>query len=731
MAGTLIKNEVLLRVYIVLGVLVLVAMFVFFQAVKINVQDGERLRTTGETFIKEMYVKAERGNVMTEEGELIATSLPVFDIAFDPNSRGMTQEDFDLNIDSLANRLAPHVDLAFTSGGLRNYLQQKRKEALVQNVEEPDMAVTLQQYFKQKRADSTQFVMIKKGVSIAEKEQIEQYPLFNKGQFRGGLIATPRFMRARPYGILAQRTIGYVRPNITPVGLEGKFDNILSGEAEKQVMRLVDPVENLWIPAGEFDAIQLERGADLVTTLDIDLQEITETALLRALNYHDAEWGTAIVMEVKTGKIRSIANLGRTDKGWWETYNFAIGRAVEPGSIFKLASIMTLLEDGLVSLEDSVFLNKGVTEYYGEEMRDSYRHSLDSSTVRRAFEISSNVGISSLVTQYYGQKDKQDNFLKRLKSFKLHLKNNIEINGEAPPVLKEVEQWSGTTLPWMSIGYEVQVTPLQMLTLYNAVANNGMMMKPYLVTEIQHHGETQKVFKPTMLSQSIASRKTIAQAQQLLEGVVLRGTADDLKTSRYNFAGKTGTAQVDYRRVRGRTRVGGYQASFAGYFPAERPLYSCIVIINKPSRGQIYGGEVAGPVFREIADKTFASKIDMHEAVNSGQAQYASMPDKSIGAKGDINYLLNELGLPHYGGTRSNWAVLEETEDRDSLIVKTRYMKEDVVPNVVGLGLRDALFVLENAGLKTKVSGVGKVVEQSIRSGTPITGERTITIRLR
>jgi cell division protein FtsI (penicillin-binding protein 3) len=731
MAGTLIKNEVLLRVYIVLGVLVLIAMFIFFQAVKINVQDGERLRNAGETFIKEMYVKAERGNVMTEDGDLLATSLPVFDIAFDPNSQGMTEEDFNLNIDSLANRLAPHVDLAFTSGGLRDYLKQKREEALRQNTEEPDIAYTLSDYFKQKRADSTQFVMIKRGVSIAEKEQMEQYPLFNKGQFRGGLIATPRFMRARPYGILAQRTIGYIRPDITPVGLEGKFDNVLSGQAEKQMMRLVDPVDNLWIPVGEFDAIQLERGADLVTTLDIELQEITETALLRALNYHDAEWGTAIVMEVSTGKIKSIANLGRTDKGWWETYNFAIGRAVEPGSIFKLASIMTLLEDGLVSLEDSVFLNKGVTEYYGDEMRDSYSHNLDSSTVRRAFEISSNVGISSLVTQHYGQKGKQEDFLKRLKAFKLNLKNNIEINGEAPPMLKEVEQWSGTTLPWMSIGYEVQITPLQMLTFYNAVANNGMMMKPYLVTEIQHHGETQKTFKPTMLSQSIASRKTIAQAQQLLEGVVARGTAEKLKTSKYNFAGKTGTAQVDYNRQNGRTKVGGYQASFAGYFPAERPLYSCIVVINKPSRGQIYGGQVAGPVFREIADKAFATKIDMHQAVNSGRAEYVAMPDKSIGAQADMSYLLNELDVPHYGKSRSNWAVLQETDGGDSIVVKTRIMKERVVPNVVGLGLRDALFVLENAGLKVKVGGVGKVVEQSIRSGTPITGTRTITIRLR
>lgn len=735
MAGTLIKNEILLRVYIVLGVFVLAAMFILFRAAKISFQQGDELRAYGKNYIREQPVQAERGNILTEGGELLATSLPVFDIAFDPNSRGMTQENFSLNIDSLAAQLADHIDLPFTSGGLRDYLKQKREEALVYNEEPENIAVSLGEYFRKKRADSTQYVTIKRGVSLTEKEQISQYPLFRDGQFRGGFIATPRFIRDRPYNLLARRTIGYIREDITPIGLEGKFDKELSGEERIQVVRLVDPVEELWIPVDGFDAIQLERGNDIITTIDIDLQEVTEKALLRALNHHDADWGTAVVMEVKTGKVRAIANLGRTDNGWWETYNYAIGRSIEPGSVFKLASIMALLEDEFVQLEDSVSLNKGIVKYYDEEMRDSYRHNLDSSTVRTAFEISSNVGISSLITHFYGRSGKEQAFVDRLKDFKLNLPTSVEINGEPRPYIKEAgdnsQNWSGTTLPWMSIGYELELTPLQILNFYNTVANNGIMMKPYLVARIQHHGEVQKEFKPTILSTNIASRKTIAQAQELLEGVVLRGTAKSLRTNNYNFAGKTGTAQVGYQRKGNSTSIKGHQASFAGYFPAEKPIYSCIVVVNKPRQNGIYGAQVAGPVFREIADKAFAFKVNLHDPINDSIAVLASnqLPDMSIGETGDMDFLLNHFQLPHYGKAGSNWTVWKAT-DSSAIKVMTKRLKPGVVPNVIGLGLRDALYILENAGLKTKVVGVGKVQQQSISPGTSLRGQ-DITIRLR
>ncbi|MEM0992981.1 MAG: penicillin-binding transpeptidase domain-containing protein [Bacteroidota bacterium] len=724
--ATLIKNEVLVRVYSVLAVLVIAGLLVFMSAVRINIKEGDKWRAQGEQYLQLKKVEAERGNILTENEELLATSLPVFDIAFDPSV--VPAEEFNTKIDSLSARLAGHIDLTLTSGGLRDYFIQKREDNQADESK-------LRNYLAEQRRKGKRFILLKRGVSLAEKEQLSKYPIFDKGQFGGGFIAKPRYRRDRPYGILARRTIGYVRKNANPVGIEGYYDKRLRGMSEEQWMRLVDPVEELWIPAVGFEAAEPRKGDDIVTTIDLDLQEITETALSRAMNYHDAEWGTAVVMEVQTGKIRSIANLGRTSDGWWETFNYAVGQPIEPGSVFKLASMMALLEDNYISLEDSIALYKGRIKYYDDEMVDSYNHNMDSTTIRRAFEISSNVGISSLVDQHYRQTRKEAEFIQHLKDFRLNLPAAVEIDGEIKPFIKEAgsveDQWSGTTLPWMSIGYELTLTPLQLLTFYNAVANNGMLMKPYLVTEIQHLGETLETFKPRIIDQSIASRKTINAVQGLLEGVVEQGTAKKLKTDKYHFSGKTGTAQINYQRLKNKTFVGGYQASFAGFFPSENPLYSCIVVINRPRNGKIYGADVAGPVFREIADKAFASKIELHAPVNEGKSTLAArqLPNMNIGESSDMQYLLSYFDIPHYGKAGSEWAVLKATPG-DSIKVLTRRLKKGKVPNVVGLGLRDALYALENKGLKTKVVGAGKVYQQSILAGTRVNGQ-TVTIRLR
>ncbi|MEL6945203.1 MAG: peptidoglycan glycosyltransferase, partial [Bacteroidota bacterium] len=299
MAGNLIKNEVLVRVYVILGLLVLAGVVIFTKAVKISATEGDRWRYIGQRYIQEKPLAAERGNIITEGGEFLATSVPVFDIAFDPNSRGLSEEDFFSSVDSLSYYLANHLDEVFTPGGLRDHLLTKRQEG-------------------------RKYVIIKRGVSFAEKELMSTYPLFERGQFEGGFIAEPKYRRERPYGVLARRTIGYVRETANPVGLEGFYDEQLSGERGERLMQLVDPAEDLWVPASDFNTIEPKRGNDIVTTIDLELQDITENALSRAMNYHDAEWGTAIVMEVNTGKIKAIANLGRTDEGWWETFNYGV-----------------------------------------------------------------------------------------------------------------------------------------------------------------------------------------------------------------------------------------------------------------------------------------------------------------------------------------------------------------------------------------------------------------------
>ena len=439
-------------------------------------------------------------------------------------------------------------------------------------------------------------------------------------------------------------------------------------------------------------------------------------------------------MDVKTGAIKSMANIGKTEDGFFEIYNYGVGAATEPGSTYKLATIMALLEDGYVDLDDSLDIENGKHMFYEEEMLDSSPESFltDTTTVRRAFEISSNVGMAKLVQKYYGDKKGGDEkFIKRLKDFRLHLPTNIEIKGEAAPYIKtpysKEDDWSGITLPWMSIGYEVTITPLQLLTLYNAVANDGQMMKPYLVSEIRHFDQAVEKFKPTVIKRKVASKKTIDKAKELLVGVVETGTAHKLKTNKYKFAGKTGTAQINYRKFNRNKNI-KYQASFAGFFPAENPVYSCIVVVTEPKEHGFYGGEVAGPIFREIADNCIKTRHELHRALNEYEKPVLAknkLPDYDAGKREDFEKVLSYLDIQFENKAESDWTIIRAESDTLSLL--NRFISEDVVPNIVGMGLRDAMYILENRELKVVVSGSGRVRNQSIIPGTPIEGQ---TIRL-
>jgi len=713
-----VKNEVLYRVYFLLfGIVVPAAIILFYRTIDIAVVQGQKWRDKGErNYIELREVEADRGNILADDGTLLATSVPYFDIYFDPLAP--SAKDFEKNVDSLAYCLANHTDKSYTVGGFREYLLGLRDAG-------------------------NRNVLIKSKVSYTEKKMMEQFPLFNLGQFKGGFIARKRSERKRPFGLLARRTIGYVRDDFMPVGVEAYFDEVLGGQPGKQYMVRVDAKRDLWVPVEDLTSIEPKSGDDVITTIDINLQAITETALLRAVQHHNAEWGSAILMETKTGAIKAIANLGRTDEGWFETYNYAIATATEPGSTFKLASIMALIEDGHVSLDDSLDIQKGKADFYKETMEDSspFSAKIDTTTIKRAFQISSNVGIAKLVQQHYGEKSRENDnkgaaqFIERLKAFNLHLPTGIELDGEANPFIKEAysakDQWSGTTLPWMAIGYEVRLTPLQLLTFFNTVANDGELVKPMLVSEIRRFGETIETFPYTVVKDRIASKKTIEQAKELLESVVDNGTAYKLKTDRYRFAGKTGTAQVNYHRTEGGNRIGGYQASFVGYFPAEAPMYSCIVVINKPKQAGYYGSDVAGPVFREIADRCFDVVVDLQKPINQGPRPMLvenTLPSRDVGKKEDMKVILDFLKMPYFDRSAAETVALNPSAD--SLLMETRNLGTDRVPNVVGMGLRDALFALENRKLKVQVNGFGKVVSQSLPPGVPAKG-RPIRINLR
>lgn len=709
-----IRNEVLARMYVVLLLVVVAAIAIVARTIQIGIAERERWREEGKKErVRLREIEAERGNILAADGSLLATSLPFFDIAFDPNSTAMSKADFDANIDSLAWCLATWVDPSYTPGGYREYLIRKREEG-------------------------ARYVPIKKGVTFAEMQRIKQFPLFRLGRYRGGLIVEQRYKRQRPFGLLAHRTIGYLREGAKPVGLEGAFDEVLRGRGGKQYM--IRLPEGVWMPLGDLAEVEPKSGNDLLTTIDINIQDITEEALYKAMVRHEATFGVAVVMEVETGAIRAIANLSRTRKGEiWETYNHAIGTRVEPGSTFKLAAIMAMLEDGCVDLTDSIDIEHGRVELFEEklEVKDAVAHNYDTVTVERAFQISSNVGMAKMALACYGRPGQAARFVKRLKQFNLHLPTGIEIEGEANPYIKDPgnpeDDWSGATLPWMSMGYELLLTPLQLLSFYNAVANDGKMMKPYLVEEIQRYGQTIEHFPPVVLKRKIASTETIRKAQRLLRGVVEHGTASEWNTPHYAFAGKTGTTQLDYRRLDDRTEVGGYQASFVGYFPADAPRYSCIVLISNPRKGGIYGSQVALPVFREIADKIYFSSLDLHEPLNSKprpRLEARKLPDYEIGARKEMKSVLEQLRMPYKELTRSDWVVVR-TSNTDTLqLLKRRVPEEKVVPNVVGMTLRDALYILENRGLEVEVAGFGKVVRQSLKPGTKVTGQ-TIKLTLK
>lgn len=721
-----IKNEVLYRVYFLLfGLVTPAALTLIYYTIKIGVVEGEDWRELGRNnFIVERDIEAERGNIMAEDGSLLATDVPIFDLYWDPLTP--SEEDFLTNVDSLAHCYASYIDTDYTVGAAYDYLFQLRDTV----------------NFRKNRN-----VLLKSRVSYSEKKKIEQFPLFNLGQFRGGLIARKRNERKRPFGLLARRTIGYVRDQASDIGLESYYDDILGGQPGTQMMIPLDRKRDLWMPLENLSSIEPKNGDDILTTLDINIQDITEEALLKGMQTHDADWGVAMVMEVSTGKLKAVANIERGETGWYESYNHAIGTRTEPGSTFKAASMLALLEDGFVDLEkDSIDIENGKTTFYDREMPDSYANSanLDTISVRRAFEISSNVGIAKLVQLHYGTRTKANDekaaalFIERMHQFNLHLATGIDLEGEKNPLIKEAynttdDQWSGTTLPWMSTGYELLITPLQLLTFYNTIANGGQQMKPLLVTEVQRYGQTVEVFKPTVIKRQIASKQAIKQLQGLLEGVVERGTAAKLKTSRYTFAGKTGTAQIDYQRTERGRRIGGYQASFAGYFPARNPKYSTIVVIRRPRRGGFYGGDVAGPIFREIADKCFDSLTDLHEPIIQPATNLRwvedKLPNMDIARKEDMHVVLEYLGIESMGDPETSLVVAMRKEGRDSVLLERRSMSTDKVPNVVGMGLRDALYQLENLGVKVKINGAGKVIRQSLIPGTDPRNQ-TITLTL-
>ncbi len=697
-----VKKDIFWRIGLAYLFMILLGVAVAWKVFYIQSVEGPRYRSMADSITtRYMPVLADRGNIYSHDGRLLATSLPNFEVRMDMRADGLTNEIFQQGIDSLA---------ACMSGLFRDRSSLDYKKQLTAAL---------------KRGD--RYFLVKKNITYPQLLQLKTFPVFRYGQYKGGLIVIQSNKRTYPYKELANRTIGYMRDaTVQPVGLEGAFNSHLTGLPGKRLMQKVSGGE--FIPINDKNELDPRNGKDLITTIDINLQDVAEHALLKTLIANEADHGCVVVMEVKTGAIRAIANLGRNEEGvYWEKYNYAVGESHEPGSTFKLASVMALVEDGFVDIDDTVDVELGIHQYWNQTMRDAERHNLTRITVRSAFAHSSNVGISKLVEQHYNKDPEK--YLSFLRKLGLDKKLNIEIPGEQQPYIKNTsdKRFTRYSLPWMSVGYEIQVSPLQMLTLYNAVANNGVMMKPYLVQQVQEYGLPVQGFDPVVLNKKICSDKTLEAMKIILKEVVDSGTAKNLRNPNYSVAGKTGTAQIADKKHGYATRV--YQSSFAGYFPADNPLYSCIVVVNAPSKGVYYGSAVAGPVFKEIADKVYATDLDIHPAEIQLAGNQPAIPETKAGLRHELVYAAAELGIPFQSLSNQPW-VAQESGNGLQLLDKNVVEATGTVPDVRGMGLRDAIYLLESSGLQVSVAGAGAVLSQSIDPGTLIEKGTSISIIL-
>jgi len=690
-----IKKDIIWRVGFVYASIVLIALLVVGQVVRLQVFQGEKWRAKAKKISqRDVIVPANRGDIRADDSRMLASSIPYYQLRMDFRASALTDSVFRANIDSLALCL---------SRFFRDKTPREYRRKL---------------WNSKYRTKKNRYVLInQRKVNYNELKEIKKFPLFRLGKNKGGLICLQENKRVRPHRNLATRSIGYLSKGsgdewVGKVGLEGAYESDLKGVDGISVKQ---KISGRWLP---ISVVEPKDGKDLITTIDVNYQDVAESALHQQLIKYNAHHGSAILMEVKTGAIKAIANLGYDPKTkrYREIYNYAIAETTEPGSTFKLASMMALLEDGFVDPTDSIDTGNGIYRFYDAKMRDSHRGGYGKITVQEAFEKSSNVGISRLVDENY-KKNPRD-FINRLYEFRLNEKLGIDIQGEGKPKIKYPDDptWSGISLPWMSIGYSVQQTPLQTLTFYNAIANGGKMMRPKFVKELRYHGETIRKFDDKVLKSKICSRQTLSIVQSMLEGVVLRGTARNMNNPNYKIAGKTGTAQIADKNKGYGHKV--YQASFAGYFPADDPMYSCVVVINRPNKTKgFYGNQVAGPVFKTIADKVYAMSYSMHPIKDVKVEKSALLPISMNGNKDDLTKVLEDLNIEILDESlKSEWVI---TNRQDSVIrYQTRSISKFQVPNVKGMGVQDALYILENAGLKVVVRGVGMVSKQSLKPGS-------------
>lgn len=633
---------------------------------------GEKYKKLAvETTVKNDTIFANKGNVYAADGNLLATSISNYTVRMDVIA--VDEDVFEKNLKGLTEELSKML------GRKSSYYEKKLRNA------------------KEAR---NRYLLIARNLGYNDYMKMKSFPIFNLGVYRGGFIAEQKTVREHPIGKIAERTIGY-NDHRGGAGIEGAFSEYMKG---KNGWRLKQKIaKGQWKPINDVNEQEPEDGKDVITTIDVNIQDITHHALLKQMERYDADHGCAVVMETATGEIKAISNLGRTSSGrYYEKRNYAVWESHEPGSTFKLASLMAGLEDEVIDTTTIIDTEKGKIFINNRKVEDSHKEGYGKISLARVFEVSSNVGIVKAIQKHYDKNPKK--FLKRIKQFGLDKQTGVKIVGEGKPFIPspDSERWSPITLEWMAWGYGVSLTPLQTLMFYNAVANKGELVKPRFVKELKVGGKTVKKFNKEVLKNRIASKKTIDKVVKVMENAVKKGTAKEIYSPNFSMAGKTGTAKkwIPRRKNKEGKYEGGYYsnqkyvASFAGFFPVKNPKYSCIVVIHEPDAMKgYYGAKVAAPVFKEIAHKIYTSKPSSVQMVTD------SVVSKSI----DKDY-------------KNYYSVLSK--------YKT------IMPKVMGMSGMDAISLLENMGLKVKFSGMGKVTEQSIPRGEKVKKGATVHLKL-
>lgn len=662
-------KNILNRIYIVALVILLLAIAITVKLTNIQWLQGDHFRKLAkDRTVKSFVIPSNKGNVYSYDGSLLATSIPKYTIRFD--AVVPKDELFDTRIDSLAD------SLAFVLKRPSNYYQMLLRKA---------------------RSTKNRYTFIADNLSYTDYVKIKSFPLFNKGANKGGIIIEQKSVREHPMGKIAERTIGYERKdedgNLRQVGIEGAFGKYLNGTDGKILKQKI--AKGQWKPIRDVNEVDPKDGYDVISTIDVYVQDIAHHALLESLQKNNAEHGCVVVMETKTGQIRAISNLGKDPKSgnYYETINYAVSESHEPGSTFKLIDLIALLDDQKVDTSKVYDSRGGVVTYRGKRVVDSHEGGYGKISLGTGFEKSSNTVMVQAVYENYNSNPKQ--FVDRINKMGLNKPLGLPFKGEGIPRIPQPSDasWSAISLPWMAFGYGVSVTPLQTLTLYNAIANNGEMVKPLFVSEIKEWNKTIKKYDKQVINPKICSNQTTSKIKALLENVVKRGTGEKLYSKDFSMAGKTGTAQANYA-VNGGTEK-HYISSFVGFFPADSPKYSCIVVVHKPdtSKNSYYGADVAGPVFKRIAQKIFTDAPSTNEIKNvNASVKVQDRAYNSYFDKGQKSYT--------------------------------------TVPNVKGMAGMDAVALLGNLGIKVKVKGIGKVKSQSVPPGASFHKNTLIVLEL-